>query len=94
MHDMYTVYMLKNVAGRIYIGMTENIGNRLRCHNTGRGARFTKSDGGFWMVFREQYATLAEARQREVQIKKWRRNKKEMLIERFRKGLTTQGSGA
>jgi predicted GIY-YIG superfamily endonuclease len=82
--------MLKNAAGKLYIGITENLENRLQYHNTKRGALFTKSEHKFSIVFSEQYPTLAEARQREIQIKKWSRGKKEMLIERFQKGLPTK----
>ena len=57
--------------------------------NTKQGSEFTKS-GNFKIVFKEEYQTLAEARHREVQIKKWRREKKEMLIERYKKGIPTK----
>ena len=85
---MYWVYMLKDVANNLYIGTTQNIEKRLAYHNDKRGALFTKH-GTFRIVFSERHTTMADARKREIQIKKWRRDKKEMLIERFVKGLTT-----
>lgn len=87
---MYYVYIIKNVYDKLYIGITENLQNRLYYHNTKQGAQFTKSKSRFYVVFSEEYKTLAEARKREIQIKKWRRDKKEMLIERFRNGLPTK----
>lgn len=49
-----------------------------------------KEEDKFHFVFLEEYKTMAEARQREIQIKKWRREKKEVLIEKYRLGLETK----
>ncbi|MDP3731290.1 MAG: GIY-YIG nuclease family protein [bacterium] len=87
---MYYVYIIKNGYSKLYIGITENLQNRLYHHNTGQGAQFTKSKSEFQIVFSEEYKTLAEARKREIQIKKWRRDKKEMLIKRFKNGILTK----
>lgn len=91
---MYYVYMIKNYSGKnysgkLYIGVTEDLNKRLYYHNTKQGANFTKYKSGFKLVFSEQYQTLAEARKREIQIKKWRREKKDNLIKRFVTGLPT-----
>jgi putative endonuclease len=82
--------MLKNSYNDLYVGVTENPQQRLKYHNEKRGARFTKRDSPFEIVFLEKHLTLTEARKREIQIKKWRRDKKEMLIERYEKGLPTK----
>ncbi len=87
---MHFLYMIKNPYGDLYIGITDNPEQRLAYHNEKRGALFTKRDSKFRIVFLERYPTLAEARKREVQIKKWRREKKEMLIEQYKKGLRTK----
>lgn len=87
--NMYFVYMLKNSYGDLYVGITENPQQRLKYHNEKRGALFTKRDSKFQIVFLEEYLTLADARKREIQIKKWRRDKKEMLINRYKKGVST-----
>ena len=83
------VYIIKNNFGKLYTGVSENSKNRLKEHNAKRGSIFTKS-GNFKIVFREEYKTLAEARRRETQIKKWRREKKEKLFERYKKELPTK----
>ncbi len=91
---MYYVYMIKNTKDKLYTGILENLPKRLYYHNTKQGAIFTKSrvvlGDKFKMVFYEEYQTLAEARKREIQIKKWRREKKENLIKRFTLGLPTK----
>lgn len=83
------VYMARNNYGKLYIGVSKHPYFRLKEHNTQRGSVFTKS-GNFKVVFQEEYLTLAEARKREIQIKKWRRDKKEALITRYQKGLPTK----
>ena len=88
--NMFYVYILKNKFGDLYTGMTKDIDRRIYTHNSGRGARFTKRDTEFKLVFSETYESITEARKREIQIKKWRREKKEMLINRFANNLETK----
>jgi putative endonuclease len=86
---MAYVYMVKNDKDELYVGVSENPNSRLKEHNTQRGSVFTKL-GNFRIVFQEKYPTLSEARRREIQIKNWRRDKKEMLINRQNQGLPTK----
>jgi len=87
---MHFVYIIQNSADKLYVGVTKNPQYRVSCHNQKRGAKFTKYITDFKIVFLEQYETLAQARQREIQVKKWRRHKKESLIDRYQKGLPTK----
>ena len=87
---MHFVYMIKNPYGDLYVGVTSNPQQRLEYHNEKRGALFTKRDARFEIVFLEEYPTLSDARKREVQIKKWSRDKKDVLIERYKKGGSTK----
>jgi putative endonuclease len=81
--------MVKNSAGKLYTGVTKNPEDRVKYHNQKRGAKFTRYVPDFKIVFLEKYLILSEARRREVQIKKWRRDKKKFLIERYGSGLPT-----
>lgn len=87
---MHFVYMIKNSIGKLYAGITKDPQSRVNYHNEKRGAKFTKYKTDFEIVFLERYDTLAEARKREIQIKKWRRDKKEFLIEKYRQNLQTK----
>ncbi len=89
---MVFVYMIKNDFDKLYVGITENLVDRLNYHNSKLGAQFTKGKAKFRIVFEEEYKTLSEARRREIQIKKWSRIKKELLIDRFNSGLSTKMS--
>jgi len=86
---MYYTYLAKDKRNKLYVGITENLQKRINTHNAKQGALFTKS-GNFQIVFFEKYSTFIEARKREIQIKKWRREKKESLIMIFNQGLPTK----
>jgi putative endonuclease len=90
--NMPFVYMAQNSDGKLYVGVSMRPDFRLKEHNTQRGSVFTKS-GNFNIIFQEEYSTLSMARKREIQIKKWRRDKKEQLITRYQKGLSTKING-
>jgi putative endonuclease len=66
---MFFVYVLySETAGRRYVGMSSDPGNRLKQHNGG----FTRSTKAYrpWIIVHiEEYGTLAEARNREKYLK-------------------------
>ena len=66
---MWTVYVLRSVKnGNLYIGLTNNLGRRLREHNRGYN-RSTKSKGPFQVIHSETFTTRQKAREREVKLK-------------------------
>lgn len=87
---MHFLYMIKNSSNKLYVGVTENPEKRVATHNSKRGALYTKVIPDFKIVFLEEYLDLQSARKREIQIKKWGRSKKEMLIERYKNNLPTK----
>ena len=70
---MYTVYVLRNQQGRLYIGHTRDMERRLAQHQAGT-ARWTKSHGPWQLVHQENYPTRAEAMRRETELKSGRAN--------------------
>ena len=67
----YYVYMLKSkgIKQVTYVGYTKNINNRLKKHNDGKGAKFTR--GRKWvLIYKEKLKTKKEAISREYYIKK------------------------
>ncbi len=76
----FFVYILRCSDGSYYVGSTTNVANRLDIHNAGRGPRFTACRRPVELVYSELCDTRDQARQREIQIKKWSRAKKEALI--------------
>jgi len=79
---MYYVYILECADGSFYVGCTNNLGKRLRQHNNSKwGAHYTKIRRPVILRYSEEFRTLKKARQRESEIKGWRREKKINLIE-------------
>lgn len=76
----YFVYILRSQDGRYYTGYTTDLERRLKEHQTGMGAKFTRSFGAEVILYHEVCASKSEALKREAQIKKWDRNKKKTLI--------------
>ena len=51
-----------------YVGYTNNLKNRIKLHNTGKGAKFTR--GRKWnLIYKEKYNSKKEAISREYYIK-------------------------
>ena len=74
----YYVYMLKSLDRKIvtYVGYTSDIKKRIKLHNLGKGAKFTR--GRKWkLIYKEKFNSKKEAISREYYIKKNRflRNK-------------------
>ena len=71
----YYVYMLKCITPKFkktYVGYTNNLEKRIKLHNKGRGAKFTK--GRKWkIIYYEKYKIKSEAMKREFYIKKNRK---------------------
>lgn len=79
---MFTVYILRTSSNTLYIGQTNNLEKRLKEHrskNT-KSAKYTRYFSNLELVYSEVFATRQEAMQREAQLKKWPRTKREALI--------------
>ena len=63
---MYYIYILKSLKdSRTYVGYTNNIGERLKKHNSGQ-VRATKYRQPLEFIFSEEFKTSQEARKREL----------------------------
>ena len=65
----WIVYILKCSDSSLYTGITNNIANRLRAHQNGKGAKYTRGRGPFKIIHQEQYTTRSAASKRELEIK-------------------------
>ena len=66
---MFTVYVLKNGDGKIYIGQTNDLVRRIEQHNRKPKRGYTKNNGPFSVVWCEIFSTRAEAMRREKNLK-------------------------
>ena len=77
---MNYVYLLRCHDDTLYCGWTTDPQERLRVHNSGRGAKYTRSRLPVELVYREEYEDRREALSREWHIKQMSRTQKEKLI--------------
>lgn len=76
----FSVYILRCADGAYYVGSTSDLASRVATHNAGRGPGFTARRRPVELMYSEPFDTMGQARQREIQLKKWSRAKKEALI--------------
>ena len=80
--SIYYVYILASRHhGTLYVGVCNNVSNRLSQHREGRGSQFVRKYGIVRLVYMEIYASPQEAIAREKQLKNWHRDWKIRLIE-------------
>jgi len=80
----YYVYLTTNpTKSTLYVGVTNNIGKRLQEHYENRGNKesFAGKCYCYNLIYCEVHENIESAIEREKEIKKWRREKKEKLIE-------------
>lgn len=77
---MWFVYILRCADGALYVGRTSDVDSRVAAHAAGRGAAFTAARLPVVLVYHEVVDGRLSAVQRERQLKRWTRAKKEALI--------------
>ena len=82
---MNYTYIVRCRDGSLYTGWTNNLEKRIRDHNSGKGAKYTKSRRPVLLAYYEEFATKEEAMRREWEIKQLKRQEKQDLVERFRR---------
>lgn len=78
---MAYTYILECNDGSYYVGSTKNLQRRLRQHQRGKGAKYTRSHAPVKLVYFEEYDSLADAYHREKELQRWKHHKKKVLIE-------------
>ena len=76
---MNYTYILKCKDGTLYTGWTNDLDKRVKAHNEGRGAKYTRSRTPVELVYYETFETKEEAQRREYAIKKMTRRQKEII---------------
>lgn len=89
----YLVYILRCGDGTLYTGCTNDLDRRLRAHQAGRGAKYTRSRLPVELVYREAAADRSAALRREAAIKRMDRRAKLALIAAGPPGASA-GAGA
>lgn len=74
------VYIVECADGTLYTGWAVDVEQRVKAHNAGRGARYTRMHGPVKLVYAEEWSDRVAAQKRELEIKRWPREKKLKLI--------------
>ena len=82
----YLVYILRCGDGTLYTGCTNDLPRRLQAHQSGRGAKYTRSRLPVELVYQEAVPDRSAALRREAAIKRLDRWRKLALIAAFRPG--------
>jgi putative endonuclease len=78
----FYVYMMQSSSRRtLYIGMTNNLYRRVYQHKTHEFRGFTYDYDAVRLVYWESFDAVQKAINREKQLKNWRREKKDWLIQ-------------
>lgn len=76
----WKVYIVKCADTTFYTGITNGLDKRLKAHDAGTGAKYTKSRGPVELVYAETSADRSAASKREYAIKQLSRAEKLVLI--------------
>lgn len=82
----WEVYILLCGDGTLYTGIARDAEKRLKMHQSGKGAKYTRGRGPLTLVYREGCESHTQALQREIAVKKLTRRQKLNLIQKYTAG--------
>ncbi|WP_435177081.1 GIY-YIG nuclease family protein [Halorussus sp. AFM4] len=75
------VYIVECADGSFYTGYTTDVARRVREHDRGEGAKYTRGRAPVELAYREGFDSKSAAMSREHEIKQLSRAAKERLVE-------------
>lgn len=75
-------YIVRCSDGSLYTGWTNHLKERVKAHNSGNGAKYTKTRTPVELVYYEEFDSKVEAMKREYAIKQLSKKKKEELVKK------------
>ncbi|MDD3400189.1 MAG: GIY-YIG nuclease family protein [Eubacteriales bacterium] len=76
---MYYLYIVCCKDNTLYTGITTNLERRIKMHNDGTGAKYTRGRGPVRLVYSQECADRGDALKRELFVKSLSRQEKEKL---------------
>jgi putative endonuclease len=77
---MNYIYIVECKDGTLYTGWTTNLEKRIEQHNSGKGAKYTRTRLPVELRYFEEFVSKSEALKREYSIKKLSRQEKLKLV--------------
>lgn len=87
---MNYTYLLKCADNSLYCGWTNELDRRIKAHNDGKGAKYTKGRRPVSLAYYEIFNTKEEALRREAAIKKLSRKDKLELIANWNREMAAR----
>ncbi len=69
----WIVYILECADQSLYTGITKNLDHRIKEHESGRGAKYTRGRAPFALLYTETHSSRSQALKREAEIKTFSR---------------------
>lgn len=76
----FYVYIVECIDKTYYTGYSNDVERRVEKHNSGKGAKYTKTRRPVKLIYKEECLDKSSAMKREYQIKQLNRKQKESLI--------------
>ncbi|HOX54545.1 MAG: GIY-YIG nuclease family protein [Candidatus Omnitrophica bacterium] len=77
---IWYLYILKCSDSSFYTGITTDLEKRIVRHNSGDGAKYTRSRRPVKLVYTEKIKSQSEAKKREIEVKTLSRENKKRLM--------------
>ena len=77
---MFYVYFARCSDNSFYCGYTIDLEARIKVHNEGKGAKYTKKRRPLKLIYSEEFTTKSQAMKREYELEQLTRRQKEDLI--------------
>ncbi|MEK4197817.1 GIY-YIG nuclease family protein [Cytobacillus sp. FSL K6-0265] len=74
--ETHYFYVLECIDGTFYAGYTNNLTQRIKKHNAGKGAKYTRGRAPLTLIFHQIFASKSEAQKMEYRFKRLSRQKK------------------
>jgi putative endonuclease len=87
----WSCYKVRCADRSFYVGVATDVGERIKEHNWGCGAAFTAKRRPVSLVWQQRFENQRDARERERELKSWRREKKLRLVREFQLAIGSHG---
>ena len=81
-NNQYYFYVLECSDGSYYAGYTNDVTRRVKMHNQGKGAKYTRGRTPVSIVYKKDFSTKSEALKAEYQFKQLDRKEKEQVVKK------------
>ncbi len=90
--EPWFLYILQCNDGKLYTGITKDIQRRIKTHNDGKGAGFTRARRPVKLIYHESLLGRTQALLREIAVKALSRKQKEILIKKRKVAASVKSS--